>query len=137
MHRPFPDVVRAVIERSQRTGRWNRLRELLDTHRQAQATILSLWREYRRSVYFHAQFNASQAAAPHHQPKPGSTVRFHTLLPNNPYHLDNDEETRQVIPKILSQAIREGVVCYELARIIGKGVRGWKGQGPQRFGRGA
>lgn len=42
VHRPFELVVRGVIARSVRTGRWNRLADLPTIHTQAQDTFWSL-----------------------------------------------------------------------------------------------
>lgn len=125
VHRPFPDVVRAVIERSQRTGRWNKLSELPAMHVQAQGTILKLWQEFRGRVAVHAIYNAQAGVA---EQTPGSRVLFKTLRQNGTYHLRDDEKTRAIIPKVLDQAIQERLVSFEVARILAQGLKGWNAE---------
>jgi hypothetical protein len=122
VHRPFADVVRAVIDRCQRSGRWNALAELPAAHAQAQRTIVSLWQEFRETVNLHAIYNASEGMAT--QPL-ASRVLFRALREGGVYYLQDDEKTHSIISKTLQQALAEGIVCREVARIIAQGVR-WK-----------
>ena len=123
VHRPFADTVRAVIERSQRTGRWNMLADLPRTHIEAQSTIVRLRREFYETpgIKFRAQYNAS--ATPHTpnaapQPARGSRVFFRDLKEGGPYHLADEKPLLQMIPAILARAIKEGLICEELAALI-------------------
>jgi len=125
VHRPFADTVRAVIERSQRTGRWNMLADLPRTHIEAQSTIVRLRREFYETpgIKFRAQYNASAAAegsasqpAPH--PQRGSRVFFRDLKEGGPYHLASEKPLLQMIPAILARAIKDGLICEELAALI-------------------
>lgn len=123
VHRPFADVVRAVIERSQRTGRWNNLSELARMHAQAQRTLLAVWQEFGSRVNIHAIYNAQQGAG---DLPPGSRVLLKHLRPGARYHVSEDEKAHAIIPGILDQAIDEGIVCVQVARIIAQRLRGWK-----------
>jgi hypothetical protein len=125
VHRPFADTVRAVIERSQRTGRWNLLAELPRTHVEAQATIVRLRREFYETpgIKFRAQYNASAAAAgsasqPASHPKRGSRVFFRDLKEGGVYHHKDEKALLAMIPGILAKAIKDGLICEELAAII-------------------
>jgi hypothetical protein len=122
VHRPFGDVVRAVIERSQRTGRWNALAELPDAHAEAQRTVVALWREFRMHANISAIYNAS---AGHAQQEPGSRIAIRSLGKGGSYHFGPHEEARQVIAKVLQASLAEGIVCLEVASIIAQGVR-WR-----------
>lgn len=121
VHRPFHDVVRAVIERSQRTGRWNRLADLPAAHIRCQSTILRLWHDLRRSdkVRFRGSYNASRGIP---GPERGSRVYFRDLKRGGPYHLSNVQELLRTIPPILDAALQAGIVCRELGGIIGQGL---------------
>jgi hypothetical protein len=44
----------------------------------------------------------------------------------NRYHVSDDEKVHAIIPRILDQAIDEGIVCVQVARIIAQRLRGWK-----------
>lgn len=123
VHRPFADTVRAVIERSQRTGRWNLLADLPRTHMEAQATIVRLRREFYETpgIKFRAQYNAS--ATPHTpnaapQPARGSRVFFRDLKEGGVYHHKDEKALLAMIPPILARAIKDGLICEELAAII-------------------
>ncbi|XVJ58230.1 MAG: hypothetical protein HEQ23_02055 [Tepidisphaera sp.] len=125
VHRPFADTVRAVIERSQRTGRWNMLADLPRTHIEAQATIVRLRREFYETpgIKFRAQYNASAAAAgsasqPASHPKRGSRVFFRDLKEGGVYHHKDEKAMLAMIPPILAKAIKDGLICEELAAII-------------------
>ncbi|MFN0011094.1 MAG: hypothetical protein ACKVS8_05555 [Phycisphaerales bacterium] len=119
VHRPFRDVVRAVIERSQRTGRWNALAGLGSAHRQAQATIVQLRSEFGKAVVFTAQYNATRGVP---GPARGSRVLFRDLHRGGRYHLTDAEASLEVVAKELHHAREEGVVCAEIARLIGQGL---------------
>lgn len=119
VHRPFEDVISAVIERSQRTGRWNALRDLARAHIQAQRTIIALRSEFRRDVVFQAQYNATEGRGDR---ETGARVYFWELDKGGPYHLAHRETTNQKIRVALKEAIEQGVICLELAKIIGEGV---------------
>lgn len=127
VHRPFHDVVRAVIDRSQRTGRWNSLKELPRTHADAQRTILRLWSEFRDGVHIDAIYNASKGQA---EQAPGSRVLFRNLRLGGAYHLQENEATTQVIHRVLDQALSQGIVCRQLARLIAGGT-GWRPKRPR------
>lgn len=121
VHRPFHDVVRAVIERSQRTGRWNRLADLPAAHAQCQATILRLLKQFRRNnqIRFRASYNASKGVP---GPDRGSSVYFRDLRKGGRYHLGDAQQLLRSIPPILDAAVQGGIVCRELAGIIGEGL---------------
>jgi hypothetical protein len=127
VHRPFEDAVRAVIERGQRTGRWNRLVDLPQTHRDAQRTIISLRKQHYETpgIKFRAQYNASDGIP---GPKRGSRVWFRDMKSDGPYHLPDGQTLLHQIPAILQDAINDGTVCEELASLIAQGLpRGPKG----------
>ncbi len=117
VHRPFPDVVRAVLERSQRTGRWNTLADVARAHVQAQATILQLRQKFGggRSLIFRAQFNASKGLGDR---PAGARVFFHELARGGRYHLASSETLIKTIPPLVEQAIHEGLASREIARLV-------------------
>lgn len=125
VHRPFADVVRAVIDRSQRTGRWNFLAELPAAHAQAQRTLFTIRDEFRSTAHIHAIYNASEGMG---DLPPGTRIPLDTLRPDGRYHLAEDEKNRSIIPEVLNQTIEEGIVCIQIARIIAKGLR-WRPKG--------
>ena len=116
VHRPFADVVRAVIERSQRTGRWNWLYELPAAHIEAQRTVVTLWREFGDSTPVDAIYNASNGFE---QQPAGSRIDIQELDPGGRYHYADGKELAKHVASILKAAVREGAVCKEVARIIG------------------
>lgn len=124
VHRPFEDVVLAVIERSQRTGRWNRLADLPGAHVEAQRTIVKLWLEFRFRVWVHAVYNAASGRGDR---PAGSRVAIRDLHSGGRYHHRNGDELRKTIPSILETAIQRHRVCEEVAQIIGAGLPGWGG----------
>ena len=121
VHRPFEDVVRAVLDRSQRTGRWNPLAELPGMHLEAQRTILKLRSAFHAvpGLTFRAQFNASQGVK---GPSPGDRVYFRDLRAGGPYHLGDVQSLLRSIPKVLETAVQDGIVCPELAQLVGEGL---------------
>lgn len=52
VHRPFQEVVPAVAERSLRTGRWNRLKELPEAHIESRVTVLNLLHFWSKHAHF-------------------------------------------------------------------------------------
>jgi len=125
VHRPLLDVSLAVIERSQRTGRWNSLASLFKMHCSAQSAILSLRGEFlQKGVTFVAKFNVSERAAntTPFQHKKGDRVLFKELKPEGRYHLGNAEEAGKKIAQVLQTAIQNNTICREVAEIIGKEV---------------
>jgi len=124
VHRPFPDVVRAVIERSQRTGRWNLLAELPAAHSEAQQTIVRLWRAFRDSVTVLAIYNAASGNA---ERPVGSQIKAQDLAPNGRYHYADVQALASQIEPVLKAATKDGAVCKEIARLIGR--RPKNGQG--------
>lgn len=119
VHRPWRDVVRAVIERSQRTGRWNNLAELPRMHIEAQQTIRKLQGKYASRVAFRAIYNVSEGQG--RQPR-GSRVYFRDFKQGRPYHRSNAQSLLHVIPQVVDEAISRHVVCEQVAAIITKGL---------------
>jgi hypothetical protein len=120
VHRPFADVVRAVIERSQRTGRWNRLADLPSMHIEAQRTVVALRKAFHhRGVTFQALYNTSSSSG---QKPPGDRVLFRDLDTGGRYHLADAEALKKEIPSIVEKTRKDGIVCREVASLICKGV---------------
>ncbi len=119
VHRPWRDVVRAVIERSQRTGRWNALAELPRMHIEAQRTILKLRKAYQDRVVFHAVYNASEGRGG--QPR-GSRVPFVDLSAGGRYHRSDAQRLARAIPQVVQETLAQHVVCGEVASLITKGI---------------
>lgn len=123
VHRPFDDAVRAVAERSQRTGRWNALEELSSAHIEAQRTIVTVWQEFHRRAHIHAIFNASQAprkSSGRKSSPPGNTIPIPQLDAGGDYHFPNHAKLEEQIPKVLQEAIDKAIICKELAALIGR-----------------
>jgi hypothetical protein len=117
VHRPFDDVVRAVIDRSQRTGRWNRLSELPKMHLEAQRTIVRLFDQFAHQAAFHAIYNAQAGVGD--RPR-GARVFLREFRPGGVYHHADASTLAQLIRPVLRTALKDGLACKEVARLIGK-----------------
>ncbi len=124
VYRPLQDAVRAVIDRSQRTGRWNLLAELPGAYAAAQTTLLQLSQEFGGQINIHAIYNASQGQGTQAS---GSRVLLSDFRAGSRYHVTEHEKNCKEITGILDKAISEGIVCLEVARIIAQGLP-WQGR---------
>jgi hypothetical protein len=122
IHRPFEDVVRAVLERSQRTGRWNSTSELAESHVEAQTTIIRLRDEYQGRIGFVASFNASrwwtEKQAGLGASEVGARVDFRKFRAGGAYHLADASTLRSKVEKWVRQAIEDRIVCEEVAALV-------------------
>jgi hypothetical protein len=119
VHRPFEDVIRAVIDRSQRTGRWNRLADLPGAHIESQRTVVALRREFRGRAWVHATYNASPGAGDR---SPASIVLIRELAPGGRYHLSDAKSLLKTIPPVLEKAKAEGIVSAQVAALVAEGL---------------
>jgi hypothetical protein len=115
VHRPWRDLLRAVIERSQRTGRWNALAEMPDMAVDAQGTLLALHSEFKGSVDFRAVYNATDGFG--RQPK-NSEIRLEMFRAQGVYHQSNAKELAQIIPEVARRAIKARLACKEVIELI-------------------
>lgn len=116
VHRPFADVVKGVVERSQRTGRWNALDELAQSHIDAQTTIVRLRRKYASAAQFRAIYNASELSD-RERPR-GARVFFFELAEGGCYHLPSAETLRAQVVKVVQASVKQGRISKEFARIL-------------------
>lgn len=118
VHRPFHEVPRAVIERSQRTGRWNRLRDLPKMHLDARQAIGVLMSEYEKfGILFQGTMNTGVRRRRVFKVVP-SYLRDLARHANGAYDQLN-HAWQSPCKDSLKKCIVEGAICKELAEIIG------------------
>lgn len=116
VHRPFQDVVQGVLERSQRTGRWNSLAELAASHFEAQQTVIRLRKRFLNRVQFRAIYNVSDAFAGDRER--GARVFFFELAASGCYHIPNASTLQGQVPQVVKACVKEGRVCEQVARLV-------------------
>jgi hypothetical protein len=116
VHRPFRDVIRGVLERSQRTGRWNALGELAQSHVDAQATIVRLREKYKSKVLFRAYFNISKVFKGDRAR--GDRVYFFELAKGGCYHLPSAQALRLQVRSVVEASVKQGRISKEFASLL-------------------
>lgn len=117
-HRNFKEVPRAVLERSQRTGRWNRIDELPKMHLQAIRAFGALRGEYKHCGVFFQAFENSGSS-----PQAVRAIMLTALiyLANESYDEINHERKAQC-KKAIEKSLADGEICKELAEIVSGGT---------------
>jgi hypothetical protein len=117
VYRSMRRVVRGVIGRSERTGRWSRLDALAGAHAMVQASVLRLAVEFGGRSRFSLMAITNPDSTP--ELPPHSFLPLTWLLPGGTASYHNTSENKSIAQEELQLALQEGRVSAEVAALIG------------------